>query len=118
MKKSATLLLVAVLTASSLLMFYVAPASAELPKPSVPEFTLNIINYSVIEVTIKNQPEHVLALTVQMVVHAEEGRLSQAKQIAQKVITLDKNEQSPSHRTAAQILATNEQQDSEKEPMK
>jgi hypothetical protein len=64
----------------------------------------------------KSHSDHVLALTVQMVVHAEEGRLSQAKKIAKKVITLDKNEQSPSYRTAAQILATNEPQDSNKEP--
>jgi hypothetical protein len=64
---------------------------------------------------LKNKPNHLLALTVQMVVHAEAGRLSQAKQIAKKVITLDTNEQSPSYRTATQILAKNaDQQNSEK----
>jgi hypothetical protein len=68
------------------------------------------------EQLLKNKPDHVLALTVQMVVHAEEGRLSQAKQIAQKVITLDKNEQSPAHRTAVQILANIKQQETNKEP--
>ncbi len=68
------------------------------------------------EQLLKNQPDHVLALTVQMVVHAEEGRLSQAKQIAQKVITLDKNEQSPAHRTAVQVLANIKQQETNKEP--
>jgi len=69
------------------------------------------------EELLKSKPNHVLALTVQMVVHAEAGRLSEAKQIANKVINLDKNEQSPSYRTATQILATNEdQQAPEKEP--
>ena len=70
----------------------------------------------VAEQLLKKQPDHILALTVQMVVHAEAKRFSEAKKIAQKVIKLDKNEKSPSHRTALQILATNEKQDSEKEP--
>jgi hypothetical protein len=52
-----------------------------------------------------------------MVVLAEAERLSEAKQIANKVINLDKNKQSPSYRTATQILATNEdQQAPNKEP--
>jgi hypothetical protein len=69
------------------------------------------------EELLKSKPNHLLALTVQMVVHAEAGRLSEAKQIAKKVINLDKNEQSPSYRTATQILATNEdQQSADKEP--
>ncbi len=69
------------------------------------------------EELLKSKPNHLLALTVQMVVHAEAGRLSEAKQIAKKVINLDKNEQSPSYRTATQILATNaDQQDPDKEP--
>ncbi len=68
---------------------------------------------------LKSKPDHLLALTVQMIVHAEAGRLSQAKQIAEKVISLDKNEQSPSNRTATQILATNaDQQGPDKEPEK
>ncbi len=67
------------------------------------------------EQLLKSKPNHVLALTVQMVVLAESGRLSEAKQIAKKVINLDKNEQSPSNRTAKQILATNaDQHDPEK----
>ena len=67
------------------------------------------------EELLKSKPNHLLALTVQMVVHAEAGRLSEAKKIAQKVINLDKNEQSPSYRTAIQILSTNpDQQDPEK----
>ncbi|MBW1814268.1 MAG: hypothetical protein JRJ39_11540 [Deltaproteobacteria bacterium] len=69
------------------------------------------------EELLKSKPNHLLALTVQMVVHAENGRLSEAKQIAKIVINLDKNEQSPSYRTATQILATNEdQQAPDKEP--
>lgn len=69
------------------------------------------------EELLKSKPNHLLALTVQMVVLAENGRLSQAKQIANKVIYLDKNEQSSSYRTATQILATKaDQQSSDKEP--
>jgi predicted Zn-dependent protease len=67
------------------------------------------------EELLKSKPNHLLALTIQMVVHAEAGRLSEAKQTAKKVINLDKNEQSPSYKTATQILATNDdQQDPEK----
>ncbi|NQT01401.1 MAG: hypothetical protein HQ580_05235 [Planctomycetes bacterium] len=62
--------------------------------------------WKIAEELLKSKPNHVLALTVHMVVHAEAGRLSEAKQIAQKIINLDKNEQSPSYRTATQILAT------------
>jgi len=66
---------------------------------------------------LKSRPNHVLALTIQMVVHAEEGRAYQAKKIAQKVIELDKNEKSPSYRTAKQILEKKEeQQNPEKKP--
>jgi hypothetical protein len=54
--KRVTLLLIAVLTMSSMLMVNFEPTSAELPTPSVPEFTVKLINYSVVEVTIKNQP--------------------------------------------------------------
>ena len=69
------------------------------------------------EELLKSKPDHLLALTVQMVVQAETGRLSEAKQIAEKVISLDKNEQSPSYRTAIQILSTDaDQQSSDKEP--
>jgi tetratricopeptide (TPR) repeat protein len=69
------------------------------------------------EELLKGKPNHVLALTIQMVVHAEDGRISEAKKIAQKVIDLDKNEQSPSYRTAIQILATNaEHQNPDEEP--
>ncbi len=69
------------------------------------------------EELLKSKPNHVLALTVQMVVHAEDGRIPEAKKIAQKVINLDKNEQSPSYRTAIQILAANvDQKDTDKEP--
>ncbi len=66
---------------------------------------------------LKSKPNHVLALTVQMVVHAEDGRIAEAKKIAQKVKNLDKNENSPAYRTAIQILATNaDQQNPNKEP--
>jgi hypothetical protein len=65
---------------------------------------------AIAEELLKSKPNHLPALTVLMVVHTEAGRHSEAKQIAKKVINLDKNEQSPSYRTAAQILATNEDQ--------
>jgi predicted Zn-dependent protease len=70
----------------------------------------------VAEELLKNKPDHILALTVKMVAKAEANRLTEAKQIAERLIKLDKNEQSPSYRTAIQILARNEQQDSGKEP--
>jgi len=71
----------------------------------------------VAEELLKSKPNHLLALTVQMVVHAEAGRLSDAKQIAKIVVNLDKNAQSPSYRTAIQILGTDtDQQSSDKEP--
>ena len=73
--------------------------------------------HEVAEELLKSKPDHLLAPTVQMVVYAEAGRLSEAKQIANKVINLDKNEQSPSYRTATQILAKEaDQQSSEQEP--
>ena len=73
--------------------------------------------WDIAEELLKSKPNHLLALTVQMVVHAEDGRLPEAKQIAKKVINLDKNEQSPSYRTAIQILATNaDQQAPDKAP--
>jgi hypothetical protein len=73
--------------------------------------------WEIAEELLKSKPNHLLALTVQMVVHAEDGRIPEAKRIAQKVVNLDKNEQSPSYRTAIQILATNsDQQDPDKKP--
>ena len=70
----------------------------------------------VAEELLKNQPDHILALTVKMVAHAEAKRFTEARQIAKRVIELDKNEQSPSYRTAVQILSRNEQQNSNKVP--
>jgi hypothetical protein len=46
MSKRATLLLIAVLTVSSLLMVKAAPASVSTPKQSVPEFTVKLIDSS------------------------------------------------------------------------
>ena len=57
MRKRVTLLLIiAVLTASSLLMVEVAPASATVAKPSVPEFTLDFNSNWTLVLRIKNQP--------------------------------------------------------------
>jgi hypothetical protein len=69
------------------------------------------------EELLKSKPGHVPALTVQMVVHAEAGRMPQAKEIAQKVIELDKDPQSAYYKTAAQILESEpQQQDSDQIP--
>ena len=48
--------------------------------------------------------------------HSKIGVSGKIIQIAQKVITLDKNKQSPSYRTATQILAKINQQEMNKEP--
>jgi hypothetical protein len=55
MRKRATLLLIVALTAS-LLMVNFAPASAALPKPSVPEFTVEFGNYVYLELRISPLP--------------------------------------------------------------
>ncbi len=62
------------------------------------------------EELLKTRPDHLLSLTVQMVVHAEAGRLAEAKQIAKKIHNLDKNEQSIAYKTASYILATDPNQ--------
>jgi len=57
MNKRATPLLIAVLTMSSLLMVSFEPASAELPEPAVPEFTVAYRDQNeTLIITIKNQP--------------------------------------------------------------
>jgi len=58
------------------------------------------------EELLKTKPDHLLSLTVQMVVHAEAGRLTEAKQIAKRILNLDKNEQSIAYKTASHVLAT------------
>ncbi len=55
-------------------------------------------------------PDHLLSLTVQMVVHAEAKRLTEAKQIAKRILNLDKNEQSIAYKTASYVLATDPNQ--------
>ncbi len=62
------------------------------------------------EELLKTRPNHLLALTVQMVVHAEAKRLTEAKQIAKKILKLDKNEQSMAYKTASHVLATDPNQ--------
>ncbi len=62
------------------------------------------------EELLKTKPDHLLSLTVQMVVHTEAGRLNEAKQIAKRVQSLDKNEQSMAYRTASYVLATDPNQ--------
>jgi len=62
------------------------------------------------EELLKTRPDHLLSLTVQMVVHAEAGRLTEAKQIAKRILNLDKNEQSIAYKTASYVLATDPNQ--------
>lgn len=63
--KFATLLLITVLALSSLVM--VDSAFAEpVPKLSVPDFTLKLVDYDVIEVKIKNQPVNVIDYNVRI----------------------------------------------------
>ncbi len=62
------------------------------------------------EELLKIRPNHLPALTVQMVVHAEAKRLTEAKQIAKRILSLDKNEQSIAHKTASYVLATDPNQ--------
>jgi len=45
-----------------------------------------------------------------MVVHAEAKRLTEAKQIAKRILKLDKNEQSIAYKTASYVLATDPNQ--------
>ncbi len=62
------------------------------------------------EELLKTKPDHLLSLTVQMVVHAEAKRLTEAKQIAKRILNLDKNEQSIAYKTASYVLATDPNQ--------
>ncbi len=62
------------------------------------------------EELLKTKPDHLLSLTVQMVVHAEAKRLTEAKQIAKRILNLDKNEQSIAYKTASHVLATDPNQ--------
>ncbi len=62
------------------------------------------------EELLKTRPNHLLALTAQMVVHAEAKRLIEAKQIAKRILSLDKNEQSMAYKTASHVLATDPNQ--------
>ncbi|MCH7556670.1 MAG: hypothetical protein IIB56_04340 [Planctomycetes bacterium] len=62
------------------------------------------------EELLKTRPNHLPALTVQMVVHAEAKRLTEAKQIAKRIQSLDKNKQSMAYKTASHVLATDPNQ--------
>ena len=55
MRKNATLLLITVFAVLSLVMVETVCGQQPIPKPSVPEFTVNVVN-GIIEVRIKNQP--------------------------------------------------------------
>ncbi len=54
--KHATILLIAILIASSLTVVKAGEGPASIPKPSVPEFTVQFVSDSSVRVTIKNQP--------------------------------------------------------------
>jgi hypothetical protein len=55
MSKGLALVFILILTVSSLIMVNPAFASAQITRPSVPEFTVNLVNNSIV-LTIKNQP--------------------------------------------------------------
>lgn len=64
----------------------------------------------VAEELLKTKPDHVLSLTVKMLLHAEAARLGDARHIAQKIHSLTENKQSPSYKAASRILATDPNQ--------
>jgi len=59
----------------------------------------------VAEELLKTKPDALLPLTVQMLVDAQTGKLNEAKQIAKKIHSLTKSEQSFSYKEASKVLA-------------
>jgi len=60
---------------------------------------------SAAEHILKKYPDHTPALTVRMQLLADEGKLAEAKKIAQRICTLVKEEQSLYYKSASDILA-------------
>lgn len=54
---------------------------------------------------LKTRPNHVPSLTIQMLVAAEAGKLGDAQQMAKKIRSLEKSEESLCYKLASQILA-------------
>jgi hypothetical protein len=57
------------------------------------------------EEQLKKRPEHVLSLTVCMLVDAESGELAKAQETARKVLILAKGKETASYKAASRILA-------------
>jgi len=57
------------------------------------------------EESLKAAPDNIPAMTLQMLVNLEDERLSVAKELAKKIISLSKNEQSRPHKLALKVLA-------------
>ena len=60
---------------------------------------------SAAERILKKYPDHPPALTVRMQLLADEGKLAEAKKIAQRICALVKEEQSLYYKSASEILA-------------
>jgi hypothetical protein len=60
---------------------------------------------NVAEDLLKIDPDNKIALSVKMLCRAHAGRLAEAKELAQKIVTLTQNDKSPAYQTARRILA-------------
>jgi len=60
---------------------------------------------NVAEEFLKIDPDNKIALTVKMLCRAHAGRLTEARELAQKIVTLTQNDKSGAYRTARRILA-------------
>ena len=57
------------------------------------------------EELLKTEPDNGLALTINMLIHLSDNQLSQAKELAKKIISLSKSKETPAYQIATQILA-------------
>jgi len=58
------------------------------------------------EEILKDKPEHILSLVVKMLAMDRTGKKTEAKEIAKKILSLEKDEQSPVYKAATEILTT------------
>ena len=56
------------------------------------------------EEILKDKPEHIPALVVKMLATDRKGKKTEAKEIAKKILSLEKDEQSPVYKAATEIL--------------
>jgi len=57
------------------------------------------------EEILNDKPEHMLSLVAKMLAMDRMGKKTEAKKIAKKIHSLEKNEQSPAYKAAVEILA-------------